>query len=90
MVLKFGELFSSPEKAQRWAYRIGRYPSSSIRRRPQFQMTSLKLCGQNFDIWHKASTGGIRTLVAKATYTSHRLIMEKVEIANFCSLIGDI
>ena len=25
-----------------------------------------------------------------ATYTSHRLIMEKVEIANFCFLTGDI
>ena len=44
---------------------------------------------KTFDIWHKASTGGgnqkccffcsdrIRTLVAMATYTSHRLIMEK-------------
>ena len=31
----------------------------------------------------------IRTLVAMATYTSHRHIMEKVEIANFCFLIGD-
>ena len=54
-------------------------------------MTSpLKLCSQNFDIWHKASTGGgggsknvvfcsdrIKTLVAMATYTSHILIMEK-------------
>ena len=29
----------------------------------------------------------IRTQVAMATYTSHRLIMEKVEIANLCFLI---
>ena len=32
----------------------------------------------------------IRTLVAMATYSSHRLIMGKVEIDNFFSLIGDI
>ena len=32
----------------------------------------------------------IRTLVAMATYTSHRLVMEKEEIANLCFLIGDI
>ena len=32
----------------------------------------------------------IRTLVAMATYTSHRLIIEKVEIANLCFFIGDI
>ena len=32
----------------------------------------------------------IRTLVAMATYSSHRLIMGKVEIDNFCQVIGDI
>ena len=32
----------------------------------------------------------IRTLVAMATYTSHRLIMGKEEIDNFFCLIGDI
>ena len=32
----------------------------------------------------------IRTLVAMATYASHRLIMEKVIIACFCCLVGDI
>ena len=32
----------------------------------------------------------IRTLVAKATYSSHRLIMGKEEIDNFFCLIGDI
>ena len=32
----------------------------------------------------------IRTLVAMATYSSHRLIMEKEEIDNFFCLIGDI
>ena len=32
----------------------------------------------------------IRTLVAMATYASHRLIMEKVKIASFCCLVGDI
>ena len=35
-------------------------------------------------------SGRIRTLVAMATYNSHRLIMEKVEIDNFCQVIGDI
>ena len=32
----------------------------------------------------------IRTLVAMATYSSHRLIMGKGEIDNFFCLIGDI
>ena len=32
----------------------------------------------------------IRTLVAMATYSSHRLIMGKEEIHNFFCLIGDI
>ena len=32
----------------------------------------------------------IRTLVAMATFSSHRLIMGKVEIDNFFCLIGDI
>ena len=31
----------------------------------------------------------IRTLVAMATYSFHRLIMGKVEIGNFYCLIGD-
>ena len=35
-------------------------------------------------------SGRIRTLVAMATYSFHRLIMEKVEIDNFCRFIGDI
>ena len=35
-------------------------------------------------------SGRIRTLVAMATYRSHRLIMGKVEIDNFCQVIGDI
>ena len=34
-------------------------------------------------------SGWIRTLVAMATYSSHRLIMGKEEIDSFC-LIGDI
>ena len=34
-------------------------------------------------------SGRIRTLVAMATYSSHRLIMGKVEIGNFYCLIGD-
>ena len=34
--------------------------------------------------------GHIRTLVAMAIYSSHRLIIEKVEINSFCCLIGDI
>ena len=34
-------------------------------------------------------SGRIRTLVAIATYSSHRLIMGNVEIVNFDCLIGD-
>ena len=34
-------------------------------------------------------SGRIRTLVAMATYSSHRLIMGKVEIDNFCQVIID-
>ena len=34
-------------------------------------------------------SGWIKTLVAMATYSSHRLIMGKEEIDSFC-LIGDI
>ena len=33
-------------------------------------------------------SGRIRTLVASAIYSSHRLIMGKVEIDSFCCLIG--
>ena len=33
--------------------------------------------------------GRIRTPVAMATYSSHRLIMGKVEIDSFCCLTGD-
>ena len=35
-------------------------------------------------------SGRIKTLVAMATYSSHRLIMGKEEIDNFFCLIGDI
>ena len=35
-------------------------------------------------------SGLVRTLVAMAIYSSHRLIMGKVEIDNFCQDIGDI
>ena len=34
-------------------------------------------------------SGRIRTLVAMATYSFHRLLMGKVEIGNFYCLIGD-
>ena len=34
-------------------------------------------------------SGWIRTLVAMAAYSFHRLIVGKVEIGNFCCLIGD-
>ena len=34
--------------------------------------------------------GQIRTLVAMATNSSHRLIMGKLEIDSFCCLTGDI
>ena len=35
-------------------------------------------------------SGRIRTLVAMATYNSHRLIMGKEEIDHFFCLVGDI
>ena len=35
-------------------------------------------------------SGWIRTLVAMATYSYHRLIIGKVKIDNFCQVIGDI
>ena len=35
-------------------------------------------------------SGRIRALVAMATYSSHRLIMGKVEIDRVCRLTGDI
>ena len=35
-------------------------------------------------------SGRIRTLVAMATYSSHRLIMGKVEICNFFSVSMEI
>ena len=35
-------------------------------------------------------SGGIRTLVAMATNSSHRLIMRKVEIDSFCQVVRDI
>ena len=35
-------------------------------------------------------SGRKRTLVAMTTYSSHRLIMGKVEIDSFCCLTGDI
>ena len=35
-------------------------------------------------------SGRIRTMVAMATYSSHSLIMGKVEIDNICQVIGDI
>ena len=35
-------------------------------------------------------SSGISTPVALATLSSHKLIMGKVEIGNFCCLIGDI
>ena len=34
-------------------------------------------------------SGRIRTLVAMAIYSSHRLIMGKVKIDNFCQVIWD-
>ena len=34
--------------------------------------------------WSSGYSGRIRTLVATATYSFHRLIMGKVEIDNFC------
>ena len=55
--------------------------------------------GDEAETWHTCLghyiscvfySGRIRTLVAMATYNSHRLIMGKVEIDNFCQVIGDI
>ena len=42
------------------------------------------------DHWSSGYSNRIRTLVAMATYSSHRLIMGKEEIDNFFCLIGDI
>ena len=67
-----------------------------------FQTTSpLSREADSFHISHIASIGRgnekfvfysnrIRTLVAMATYSSHRLIIGKEEIDNFSCLIGDI
>ena len=41
------------------------------------------------DHWSSSYSNRIGTLVAMATYSSHRLIMGKVEIDNFFCLIGD-
>ena len=41
------------------------------------------------DIRSSGYSGRIRTLVAMVTYSSHKLIMGKVEIDNFCQVIGD-
>ena len=57
----FWMFISSPEpKAQRWAYRIGRFPSSGVRPSSVniFKRLLLWSCEvKTFDIWHKASTG---------------------------------
>ena len=42
------------------------------------------------DHWSSGYSNRIRTLVAMATYSSHRLIMGKEEIDIFICLIGDI
>ena len=42
------------------------------------------------DHWSSGYSGRIRTLVAMATYKSHRLIMGKMEICHFFCLNGDI
>ena len=78
--------------------RLSVHPSVNI-----FQTTSpLKLLGgffpySTYSIYRKGGTksyvfysGRIRTLVAMATYSSHRLTMGKVEICNFFCLNGDI
>ena len=41
------------------------------------------------DHWSSGYSGLIRTSVAIATYSSHRLIMGKVESDSSCCLIGD-
>ena len=52
-------------------------------------MRKLGIHAQDISLY-KSCTGRIRTLVAMATYSSHRLIMGKVEIDSFCCLTGDI
>ena len=93
-------LFSSPEqKAHKWAYSIGRHPSS-IRQR--FQMTSpLKPWSQLlpnliYSIYRPGEwinmffcSNWIRTLVAMVSYSCHWLIMGKVEIGIYCYLTAD-
>ena len=50
--------------------------------RPRYQVSVYRTIGP------LVYSGRIRTLVAMATYSSHRLIMGKVEIDNFCQVIG--
>ena len=56
-----------------------------------FVLYKAKISGERLqDHWSSGYSGRIRTVVAMATYSSHRLIMGKVEIDNFCQVIGDI
>ena len=75
-------------------YRGIRRPSV---RRQHFQTTSslkpkLGIHAEDISLYINCvfHSGRIRTLVAMATYSSHRLIMGKEEIDNFFCLIGDI
>ena len=56
-----------------------------------FVLYLAKISGERLqDHWSSGYSGRIRTLVAMATYSSHRLIMGKLEIDSFCCLTGDI
>ena len=100
-VFLFYFIFSSPEpKAHRWAYSIGRHPSFV---RPSSSTTSpLKPWSrflQNFthSIYRPGErkvvffcSNQLRTLFVMATYSSHWLIMGKVETGFYCCLTADI
>ena len=94
---------SSPEPTvYMWAYNIGRHPSSVRPSVQHFQTTSpLKpwsrfLPNFTYNIYRPGEriivfcSNRIRTLVARATYSCHWLIMGKVEIGIYCCLTADI
>ena len=55
--------------------------------RPRYQVSVYRTIGPLVCVFY---SGQIRTLVAMASYSSHRLIMGKMEMDNFCQVIRDI
>ena len=100
----FGSIICSPDpKAHRWAYSIGRHPSSVRGPSSAFSngnfTEAMKLILTKFHIYYLWAGGTnkcvfcsnrIRTLVAMATCTCHWIIREKVETGIYCCLTADI